>query len=1096
MYPSPPEADNRQELQFGKALAEYLRRADGGEVIDRSQFLAEHADVADLLREYFESADEISSLTTENHISNTEVTGQFPYRFGDYELLKEIARGGRGVVYRAVQLSLSRPVAIKMILGGHLVSSDDVQRFWKEAHAVASLRHPNIVSIHDVGEHDGRHYISMELIEGQNLAEIVRRNPLSGKKAATYSCNIASAIQHAHNAGLLHRDLKPSNVIVDESDQVKVTDFGFAKELESADGQTLTGQILGTPSYMPPEQAIGDNRSLAPTCDIYSMGAVLYELVTGRPPFRAESTIETLRQVIELEAPRPRTLNPNVPRDLETIILKCLAKEPSRRYQTADELADDLSRYLQDEPIHARPPSISGWVWRWSRRNRGWSAAIVFGTCALAALMVGATLASNALSVSRGRESLLQLQSIERTSGWSEHAWEVIKQAAQVGKDDTLQSQAALALTGIDARVGRQFLEFGAEQAVWDQRGECLLIATLTNSRPATRGVGLWSARTDSVSAMPSPGAGPVGFSRDGQPVQLAVGEDGSSLTLWNLENTQVLREFSLPEGWNVVTNSRPRMAADSETCSAVIGNAQGEYQYAVWQGDTTPKVISASLPEEAFRVVYELSDDGSLLAVSEKRGEVKVFSVDEGNVIAHLRVGRHKIHTVKFGRDRRHVLDRPAGDTDIGWILATADAGGKVATWDLGSQSPLAFYHGSLFDVYQVEFSPDGMTLASSGRGPSRLWDVATGKQLLEIDSADIAVTLSFSPDGKRLAVGTVLGFAPGRLAIWDLDFGRGIRTLRGLSAPVSHICISADGSTVGALAHDWTVAIWDAKKSHLQTLLEVPPGASADNAALALSHDGSQLAYCSGKNALLIDTKENRILKTWELPAGFVDLFAVVPPDQLILIRTEVNNERLETRMRDLYGESPLTPIATILDFPAHVFGAAVGSEGPYLVIDGLGGPNGEQRMLRIYDLDGKLVKPLPTAMHVPFTSITVDETGTLAAVRVAVDGPNGPTKFFNLPDGQTINSRLATPLCISSGKKLMAASGSSVLEGRGITLYQLDSQTALVTFDVDAVINNAARFGANASLLAWGRRDGMVRIAKLSEVKEQLNRVGLGW
>jgi serine/threonine protein kinase len=277
-----------------------------------------------------------------------------PQRFGDFELLQEIARGGMGVVYRARQMTLNRIVALKMILSGRLATDEDITRFRTEAEAAARLQHPHIVAVHDVGAIDGQHYFSMDFIEGISLAQKLQNGPLPGRTAARYVRLIARAIHHAHKQGILHRDLKPSNILIDAEDEPHITDFGLAKRLGGDSGQTRTGVVLGTPSYMAPEQAAGKSQQLGPACDIYGLGAVLYELITGRPPFRAETPLDTVMQVMDRDPPPPRLLNSNIDHDLETICLKCLEKDPRRRYATAEALAEDLQRYLNDEPINAR----------------------------------------------------------------------------------------------------------------------------------------------------------------------------------------------------------------------------------------------------------------------------------------------------------------------------------------------------------------------------------------------------------------------------------------------------------------------------------------------------------------------------------------------------------------------------------------------------------------------------------------------------------------------------------------------------------------------------------------------------------------------
>ncbi len=289
--------------------------------------------------------------------------------FGKYELIAEVGRGGMGVVYRARQIDLDRIVAIKMILSSHLASADQVDRFYAEARAAARLRHPNIVGMYEVGEHRGQHFFAMEFVDGPSLAQKLKAGPLDPTAAARCVLIVARAIQYLHTQGLVHRDLKPSNILLDGDDRPCVTDFGLAKMLE-ADGQvTHTGAIVGTPNYMSPEQAAGRAAAVGPLSDVYSLGAVLYESLTGRPPFSGEAPLETLVQVLEGEPARPRVLRPAIPAGLETICLKCLEKAPDRRYASAEALADDLERFLKGEAVEARRANPWQRLFRWSRRE-------------------------------------------------------------------------------------------------------------------------------------------------------------------------------------------------------------------------------------------------------------------------------------------------------------------------------------------------------------------------------------------------------------------------------------------------------------------------------------------------------------------------------------------------------------------------------------------------------------------------------------------------------------------------------------------------------------------------------------------------------
>ncbi len=396
-----PSDDATREEQLDRLLAEFLRRRDLGEDPDRDRFLSENAELADELKELLDTGDLIDDLAGPLLVDEEEVRarqedgtaddwsdslpetvqlivpgaidgtpplrarGASPpsaadddivlRRVGGYELLEEIGRGGMGVVYRARQIRLNRMVAVKMILSGRLASSDDLKRFHAEAQAAGKLRHPGIVSIHQVIESEGSHFYSMDYIAGDTLAEALREGPLPAERAATHLKAIAEAVQYAHEHGIYHRDLKPANVLVDAAGRPHITDFGLAKQVDGGAGLTLPGAAVGTPSYMPPEYATGKEVEVTPTGDIYSLGAVLYEMLTGQPPFKADTPLDTMYRVIHHRPKLPRLIHAEVDRDLESICMKCLQKDPRRRYQTAQEVVEESSRSLSGVPIQANP---------------------------------------------------------------------------------------------------------------------------------------------------------------------------------------------------------------------------------------------------------------------------------------------------------------------------------------------------------------------------------------------------------------------------------------------------------------------------------------------------------------------------------------------------------------------------------------------------------------------------------------------------------------------------------------------------------------------------------------------------------------------
>src|SRR6266581_855803 len=289
--------------------------------------------------------------------------------FGDYELLEVIGRGGQGVVYRARQKSLNRTVALKVIGLGHWATDAHLKRFRREAEAAASLDHSGIVPIYEVGERDGSCYFSMKLVEGGQLDEVVRREPMPIRRAVELIAKVARTVHYAHEHSILHRDIKPGNILLDQKGEPHLTDFGLARLVETESTVTRTLEVLGTPSYMAPEQAVGNNAAVGTVSDVYGLAAVLYQLLTGHPPFAGGTTYETIRLVLDTEPRQPRLLNPKVDRDLSTICLKCLEKDPRRRYSSALALAEDLERWLKHEPIEARRTGIFARGTKWVRRN-------------------------------------------------------------------------------------------------------------------------------------------------------------------------------------------------------------------------------------------------------------------------------------------------------------------------------------------------------------------------------------------------------------------------------------------------------------------------------------------------------------------------------------------------------------------------------------------------------------------------------------------------------------------------------------------------------------------------------------------------------
>jgi serine/threonine-protein kinase len=386
-----------------------------------------------------------------------------------YEILGELGRGGMGVVYKALQIKLNRIVALKMVLAGAHASKDQLDRFNTEAQAVAHLQHPNIIQIYEVGEHAGLPYFSLEFVDGGALSDKTAGKPQEPLEAADMIERLARAMQHAHEYGIVHRDLKPMNVLLTRDGTPKITDFGLAKRLEGeSSSQTRSGAILGTPSYMAPEQAMGEIEKIGPLTDVYALGAMLYELITGRPPFLAATPMDTVIQVTKDEPVPPAQLQPKLPRDLETICLKCLQKEQSKRYVSAGELADDLQRFRLGEPILARPVSTPERLWRWCRRNPRIAMLSAAVLALLLLVAVGASVA--AIQISKQRDLAVNAQRLaetnERIARTAQHEAEIARHEADENAKVAIDqgSLAVNTLYNVVTKVGNQLRGEPAQQ--------------------------------------------------------------------------------------------------------------------------------------------------------------------------------------------------------------------------------------------------------------------------------------------------------------------------------------------------------------------------------------------------------------------------------------------------------------------------------------------------------------------------------------------------------------------------------------------------------------------------------------------------------
>ena len=909
----------------------------------------------------------------------------FQRSFGDYDLLEEIARGGMGVVYKARQRILLRTVALKVLTSGEFASPQYVQRFRAEATAAARLQHPNIVSIHEIGEHDGVRYFTMDFVEGPNLTQFMGGRALEAKRAAVWVKTIAEAIAYAHQQGILHRDLKPSNVLIDPFGEPRVTDFGLAKELTGGSDLTVTGQVLGTPGFMPPEQADASWGAVTTKSDVYSLGAILYFLLTARAPFVAGSLQEILRQVMTEDPVAPRLLNPEVPRDVETICLKCLERDSGRRYESAQALAEDLLRFLAGEPILARPISAAGVFIRWCRRRPALAAAwMLAGILTIASTTaaiiinkqredVSSALARVQTAETAGRERLREARIAEaravrrtRIPGRRERMLAALKEAAGIRPGPDIRDEAIAALTLADVReIERWDMNAGAPiHATFDPSGRVVAEqylgfaggeATMAGFAGGEATIMPWAGKTP-LSKLgifnTNRAVGTLRFSNDGEWVMARLADN--SVRIWQ------------------VTNGQPVLSLTNRPYPGVLEALEADNDDYVFAPDK--KFFAVGLPVHGVSLHRSL--DGAEIARWEGTNLYTTLRMaPDGRHLAAGNIWAANASWVDIleipSLKRLHRLDLLAPFSGVAWSadarsVAVVSSDTTVALFDIAKGTLLRKLSCPGVGPGEVNFLGGASMLALRGKGTTlRLVDAATGLEELVInDYSNSQITPL--PGGDSFVISSVAGVARRMV----LERPVGLRTFPpptpdGYEYGGFNHCLdfTPDGRWV-VTSHGRYTLVRDARNGELLDTSDSGHPSGVEFATIILFDEGRSLLRLSTitgfhRQDLAVDAEGvPHLVRTEDIPfePGWI-ICDHRPDNRLLLVRPEKNEVMVVS-----WNGHTVEPISRW-----QVKGAGAGAfspDGTEAIINCNGmGPDSAQYKLRLYRVsDGAVLKDLP--------------------------------------------------------------------------------------------------------------------------------------
>jgi WD40 repeat protein len=986
-----------------------------------------------------------------------------------FTLLEELGRGAAGIVFKARQLFPERVVALKfLVTGTH--PAEQRARFLAEANVIARLNHPHIVQVHSVGEHQDRPFLCLEYIAGDHLGKQIRGRPQPPGEAAVLLELLARAVQHAHENGIVHRDLKPANVLLSTDGTPKVTDFGLAR-FGTAD-LTATGAVLGTPAYMSPEQARGDNAAVGPGSDVWALGAILYELLTGQPPFRGVQALDTLKLVTEQEPVSAARLQPGVPRDLDIICLKCLEKSPGKRYPSAGALADDLKRFREGLPIKARPVSLAGRIRRWCRRKPALALAGI--------LAITGVLATIVLSV---WFALFQYQSRteldQANSDLSRKRKELEAALCQSRLDSArLAKERGLALCRQgDVNAGMLWLAEALRLAPREAEDlQTVIRAQLAQWSPKVTPMRLALVHPQKVTAL--------AFAPDGKSIYTGCAD--AKFRRWDAHTGKLLYESTPLDNWWVrITPStdgkflRVWTQKESRDLDAATGEIfpkkQGEFREVTGEnfallmisanGKTTVHIPVPNPPNFRHGLIITeaagkqrqvplksaraelcqaLSRDGRFVLIFSLPGGFRVRSCDTGAMVGlplplwdtFTKTIFHPNNSALFIADAHHQarvwsihdgkwisppLVHPATITDLafspdGKQLLTACADGTVRLWDWQPPAkPMRVL--KIPDVLSIAFSRDTRRtfLGSPWKSGSQLCETATGKKLISLPHDRDFSGLAMTADGQILATITNTGKKgePGKVTLWNADTGKPCGPVLVHPLAVSGLAFSPDGKTLATLCGDGKIRFWQtATGTQAGTVFEQP-----GSGRLAYSPDGRLLLTgCGDKFARLWDLEKSQLLAKFPHP-NLIYALAVAPGGKLILIGGHDRTARL-------WNVATAKPIGPPLTHP-QVVGAVAFSPDGHMAVTG-----GDGKVQLWEAATGQQIGPTADLFRYTVRAIAFapDGQSLVIGARYAISFSSIPLTMPGEPKAITLSVQALTGLELNPDREIQALDGKT--------------------------------------------------------------------